>query len=143
MVSFCSFKISLLNACTVVIFFMPVSFSLRHERVDPWERIASRWRPVFSSHLVNAVTGKVGASTRSGFSDVLLNHDSSVFVLPQPHKFCMPKPISRRPLQKLNLCNGLRAKPDAFLHFLGSQFVAPSRLVRIGEIDERHRGGNQ
>jgi len=32
----------LLNACTVVIFFMPVSFSLRHERVDPWERIASR-----------------------------------------------------------------------------------------------------
>jgi len=79
-------KISLLNACTVVIFFMPVSFSLRHERVDPWERIASRWRPVFSSHLVNAVTGKVGASTRSGFSDVLLNHKSGAFVLAQPDK---------------------------------------------------------
>src|ERR1700678_840656 len=31
---------------------------LRLERVVHWERIASRWRPAFSSHLVNAVTGK-------------------------------------------------------------------------------------
>jgi len=35
---------------------------------------------------LNAVTDKVGASTRSGFSDVLLNHDSSVFVLTQPNE---------------------------------------------------------
>ena len=26
-------------------------FSERFERVDHWERIASRWRPAFSSHL--------------------------------------------------------------------------------------------
>src|SRR5271157_1389470 len=30
-------------------------FLLRHERVEHWERIASRGRPAFSSHLVNAV----------------------------------------------------------------------------------------
>jgi hypothetical protein len=33
---------------------LPVSF-LRLERVVHWERIASRWRPAFSSHLVNGV----------------------------------------------------------------------------------------
>ncbi|MGC2330913.1 MAG: hypothetical protein WA581_05645, partial [Candidatus Acidiferrales bacterium] len=30
-------------------------FTLRLERVVHWERIASRWRPAFSSHLINAV----------------------------------------------------------------------------------------
>jgi hypothetical protein len=34
---------------------LPVSFPLRLERVIHWERIASRWRPAFSSHLVNAL----------------------------------------------------------------------------------------
>src|SRR6266852_5667650 len=34
------------------------------EHVQHWERIASRGRPAFSSHLVNAVTGKVGPSTK-------------------------------------------------------------------------------
>jgi hypothetical protein len=29
---------------------------LRHERVEHWERIASRGRPAFSSHLISAVT---------------------------------------------------------------------------------------
>src|SRR5258708_35636470 len=29
------------------------------EHVEHWERIASRWRPAFSSHLINAETGKV------------------------------------------------------------------------------------
>ena len=28
---------------------------MRFERLDHWERIASRWRPAFSSHLVNAL----------------------------------------------------------------------------------------
>jgi hypothetical protein len=27
---------------------------LRLERLVHWERIASRWRPAFSSHLINA-----------------------------------------------------------------------------------------
>jgi hypothetical protein len=34
---------------------LPVSFSLCLEHVEHWERIASRGRPAFSSHLVNAV----------------------------------------------------------------------------------------
>src|SRR5438046_10523631 len=67
--------------------------------------------------------GKVGASTRSGFSDVLLNHKSGAFVLAQPGKLRMPQPICFRPLQELNLCDGLRAKPDAFLqlHAVGAE----------------------
>jgi hypothetical protein len=32
---------------------------LRLERVVHRERIASRWRPAFSSHLINALTGEV------------------------------------------------------------------------------------
>jgi hypothetical protein len=43
--------------------------------------------------LINAVTGKVGASTRSGFSDLLLNHKSGAFVLTQSSKLRMPQPI--------------------------------------------------
>src|ERR1700683_1006510 len=31
-------------------------FLVRFERVDHWERIASRWRPAFSSHLINLAT---------------------------------------------------------------------------------------
>jgi hypothetical protein len=44
---------------------LPVSF-LRLERVVHWERIASRWRPAFSSHLINALTGQVAAGTDLG-----------------------------------------------------------------------------
>jgi hypothetical protein len=40
-----------------ILFHKPVSFPLRLERVDPWERIASRWRPAFSSYLINSVLG--------------------------------------------------------------------------------------
>jgi len=35
---------------------LPVSFSLCLEHVEHWERIASRGRPAFSSHLVNALS---------------------------------------------------------------------------------------
>src|SRR3974377_102505 len=44
---------------TVLLFFMPVSFSLCLEHVEHWERIASRGRPAFSSHLVCPETGKL------------------------------------------------------------------------------------
>jgi hypothetical protein len=30
------------------------------EHVDHWERIASRWRPAFSSHLINTIVSNVG-----------------------------------------------------------------------------------
>src|SRR5580658_11293791 len=36
-------------------------FLVRFERVDHWERIASRWRPAFSSHLISRA-GKVKSS---------------------------------------------------------------------------------
>src|SRR6266446_4212405 len=51
-VSFCSLKISLPNTCTVLIFFI-AGLLLCLEHVFHWERIASRWRPAFSSHLSN------------------------------------------------------------------------------------------
>src|SRR6266446_4416954 len=51
-VSFCSLKISLPNTCTVLIFFI-AGLLLCLEHVFHWERIASRWRPAFSSHLVS------------------------------------------------------------------------------------------
>jgi hypothetical protein len=36
---------------------LPVSFLLCLEHVEHWERIASRGRPAFSSHLVSPVHG--------------------------------------------------------------------------------------
>src|SRR5580704_2598021 len=43
MVSFCSFKISFPNTCTVLIFFIAGLLFLCLEHVEHWERIASRW----------------------------------------------------------------------------------------------------
>src|ERR1700694_5998161 len=42
---------------SAIVFHKPVSFALRLERVDHWERIASRRRPAFSSHLINGAMG--------------------------------------------------------------------------------------
>jgi hypothetical protein len=47
-------KISLLKACTVLIFFIAGLLLMCLEHVFHRELIASRWRPAFSSHLVNA-----------------------------------------------------------------------------------------
>ena len=55
----------------------------------------------------------------------------------------MPEPISRRPLQELNLRDSIRSEPHAFLHFLCGEFIAPSGFVRIWQIDERHRRGHK
>src|SRR5271163_1973858 len=52
MVSFCSFQISFPNTCTVLIFSIAGLLFLCLEHVEHWERIASRWRPAFSSHLI-------------------------------------------------------------------------------------------
>jgi len=38
---------------------LPVSFSLCFEHVEHWERIASRGRPAFSSHLGNEESGNL------------------------------------------------------------------------------------
>src|SRR3984893_1448209 len=38
----------------------PVSFPLRLERVNRWERITSRRSPAFSSHLINGIIGMYG-----------------------------------------------------------------------------------
>jgi uncharacterized repeat protein (TIGR03803 family) len=42
------------NLRTVLIFFIAGLLFLCLEHVDYWERIASRWRPAFSSHLVSS-----------------------------------------------------------------------------------------
>src|ERR1700693_171339 len=63
MVSFCSFTISFPNTCTVLIFFIAGLLFLCLEHVEHWERIASRWRPAFSSHLISRAgsTGRCNA----------------------------------------------------------------------------------
>jgi len=48
-----------LNVCTVLIFFIAGLLFLCLEHVIHRERIASRRRPAFSSHLVNAITSEV------------------------------------------------------------------------------------
>src|SRR5271166_397829 len=47
-------------------------FLLRHERVEHWERIASRGRPAFSSHLVNRVLVQVPVTgyVQTGFAEM-------------------------------------------------------------------------
>jgi len=52
-------KISLLNVSTVLIFFTAGLLFLCLEHVIHRERIASRWRPAFSSHLICRLLGKV------------------------------------------------------------------------------------
>src|SRR5271154_5958738 len=59
MVSFCSFQISFPNTCTVLIFFIAGLLFLCLEHVEHWERIASRWRPAFSSHLISSIKEEV------------------------------------------------------------------------------------
>jgi len=56
---------NLVSVCRhgAILFHKPVSFRLRFERVDHWERIASRWRPAFSSHLISSIKGKVKKNT--------------------------------------------------------------------------------
>src|SRR5260370_16949729 len=76
MVSFCSLKSSLPNTCTVLIFFI-AGLLLCLEHVEHWERIASRWRPAFSSHLINAETGKVEIGLKTTCTITRL-HRSSV-----------------------------------------------------------------
>src|SRR6266478_6978508 len=44
---------------SVILFHKPVSFPLRLERVNRWERIASRRRPAFSSHLISSIKVEV------------------------------------------------------------------------------------
>src|SRR5437763_17205677 len=55
----------------------------------------------------------------------------------------MSESICLRPLQEFYLGDGPRAKPDTFLHFFGTQFVPPTRLVRVRQSGERHRGRDQ
>src|SRR5882757_143130 len=50
------FKSSFPNTCTVLIFFI-AGLLLCLEHVFHWERIASRWRPALSSHLISRITG--------------------------------------------------------------------------------------
>src|SRR5260370_35316102 len=54
-VNFCSLKSSLPNTCTVLLFFIAGLLFLCLEHVFHRERIASRWRPAFSSHLIKVL----------------------------------------------------------------------------------------
>jgi hypothetical protein len=49
---------------------------------------------------------------KATFELIFFGQTASVFVLAQSNKFRMPEPICLCPLQELNPCNGLRAKPD-------------------------------
>src|SRR5580704_1616609 len=80
---------------------------LRLERVVHWERIASRWRPAFSSHLINAVTGNLpslsGNATNQAngivffedYSELPMNRPEPAYVLsPTPCLRLAPNYVS-------------------------------------------------
>src|SRR6267143_2681620 len=78
---------------------------------------------------------------RRGFANVLFDNASRILVFSKPDKLRMPQPVRFRPFQKFYLGDGLRAKPDAFLHFFGSEFITPTRLVRVRQVSKGHRWG--
>jgi hypothetical protein len=55
-----------------------------------------------------------------------LNNGSWIFVVTQRHKLGMTKPIGSRPFQEFHLNNSLGTQPNAFLHLLSRQFIAPT-----------------
>ncbi|MGB2667062.1 MAG: hypothetical protein WAK48_23875 [Candidatus Acidiferrum sp.] len=57
--------------------------------------------------------------------EILLNDGSRILVITQRHKLGMTKPIGSRPLQEFHLNNSLGTQPNALLHLLTSQFIAP------------------
>src|ERR1700691_4577307 len=59
---------------SATLFHKPVSFPLRLERVNRWERIASRWRPAFSSHLINGILPMWGTSSPNDEKGGLIRH---------------------------------------------------------------------
>src|SRR6266446_8184795 len=73
-VSFCSLKISLPNTCTVLIFFI-AGLLLCLEHVFHWERIASRWRPAFSSHLVSRAYRTTAVPLPNSHVDALIGQN--------------------------------------------------------------------
>jgi hypothetical protein len=83
---------------------------------------------VFPRHLYRSVDSAFFRSLRNAESCNLrfLNDGSRILVVTQRHKLGMTKPISVRPLQKLHLSNSLGTQPNAFLHLLSCQFIAPT-----------------
>src|SRR5690242_7026033 len=85
--------------------------------------------------------GLMASKLSSSVISVLFNHVFRILIVSQTNELRMPEPICLCPLQVFYLGDSLRAKPDAFLHFLGSQFVAPTRFVRVRQIDKGHCWG--
>src|SRR5271167_1667281 len=79
MVSFCSFQISFPNTCTVLIFSIAGLLFLCLEHVEHWERIASRWRPAFSSHLINAASSTGRCNTIQSVDSAMLLQENHLF----------------------------------------------------------------
>jgi len=71
---------------------------------------------------------------RSKISRVLLDHAASTFILAQSRELRMPEMVDIGPFEKLNLRDDFRADPNAFLHLLSGQSLAPSRLPGFGQI---------
>jgi hypothetical protein len=63
---------------------------------------------------------------QSGLPLRFLNNGSRILVITQRHKLGMAKPIGSRPLQEFHLSNSLGTQPNALLHFLSGQFIAPT-----------------
>jgi hypothetical protein len=67
---------------------------------------------------------------------VFFDHAPRVLVVPQACELRMPEMVRIRPFQKLNLRHDLGPNPGAFLHLIGGQSLAPSRLVGLRQVDE-------
>src|SRR5271168_3389714 len=96
MVSFCSFQISFPNTCTVLIFFIAGLLFLCLEHVEHWERIASRWRPAFSSHLISRASSTGRCNTIQRIDSAMLLHENHLFgcTRPKPSQGSVPAGLS-------------------------------------------------
>src|SRR5271168_1335615 len=92
MVSFCSFQISFPNTCTVLIFFIAGLLFLCLEHVEHWERIASRWRPAFSSHLISRASSTGRCNTIQCVDSAMLPRENHLFgcTPPKPSRSSVP-----------------------------------------------------
>jgi hypothetical protein len=77
---------------------------------------------------------------RSGSQAIVLrfpNHLRRIFVVSECDELGMSQVISPGPFQELDLRDYFRAHPNALLHFLCGESLAPSAGGRLGEIRER------
>jgi len=117
-VSLCPLKIVFLFTRTVLVFFIAGLLFLCLEHVKHWERIASRRRPAFSSHLVSS------GNRTSGFG-----------------------PVSTSPVTAVYRDLGMNVNADEKLNFRANWTIRGATLVQeirpnVGEVNSKSGSQN-